>query len=110
MVLVPSRFLLDEVVKPLTEALSFGGVFAAVDPNTGALGVEDAGREPNGEADDFERAAKPDEANAEEDVCDLSSEETSPEGEVAPSETLGLAKAVKGDVAETFVELLLWMF
>ena len=109
LVLVPSRLLFDEVVKPLAEALSFEDFSAAANPNAGALDVEDAGRELNGEADDFERAAKPDEANAAEDVCDLSSEGASPEGEMGPSETLVSAKALKGDVAKVFVKLLLWM-
>ena len=108
-VLVPSRLLLVEVVKPVADAPSFEGFFAAADPNAGALGMEDVGMEPNGEADDFERAAKPDEANAAEDVCDFSSEETSLEGEMGPSGTLRLAKALKGDAAEAFVKLLLWM-
>ena len=110
MVLVPSRLLLDGIVKPLAEPLSFEGFDAAADPKAGALDMEDAGREPNGEADDFERAAKPDEANAAEDVCGLSSEEALPEGEVVPPEMLGPAKALKGGVAEVLERLLLLTF
>ena len=106
----PSTPLIGKEIILSPEDLSWGKVLAAADPKIGALPVEDAANDPNGEADDFDSATKPDEAKAAEDVRDFDSEASSVEVDKAPSEDFGVAWVVKGDVAEVSAKTLLLLF
>lgn len=100
-----------EVTTPRSaEDLFWGELLAAADPNVDALPLEDGASDPNGEAEDCERAAKPDDAKAAEDVRGMGSEVSLAETVGASSGDLELLRAVKGEVTDVSVKPLVREF
>ena len=103
------RPLLDISVCLSPEEVSVVMLLAGVDPNDFALAVKEGASEPNGEADDLERAAKPDNAKSLEDMLCFESKASGPAADVVVSDGPGLARAVKGDAGEMFENPLFWV-